>query len=38
VVRTFEISGEHNRIMRPPGVDEVARAVTERLEAIAPIR
>jgi amino acid adenylation domain-containing protein len=38
VVRTVEISGEHNRIMRPPGVDEVARAVTDRLEAIAPIR
>jgi thioesterase domain-containing protein/acyl carrier protein len=37
-VRTIEISGEHNRIMRPPGVDEVARAVTERLEAIASLR
>ncbi|MBV9952289.1 MAG: amino acid adenylation domain-containing protein, partial [Acidimicrobiia bacterium] len=38
VVRTVEISGEHNRILRPPGVVEVARAVAARLEAIAPVK
>jgi thioesterase domain-containing protein len=35
-VRTILIAGEHSNLLRPPGVDDVARAITGRLAVLDP--